>query len=410
MGLGSSRILFAVMPFAILALLVATIAQGQTALPAEREAGSVARMKDAAASLAAGNLDQASSDLDSVLRETPNDPRALNLLGMVRAAQQRNAEAEQLFKRVIRLRPDTANPHVNLGLLYFQMSKLDDAVSQLQEALRIDPTRTDALETLLNALRAQAHESIREGELEKALSLLLTARKASPRNPDVLYDFGYVALRMSLYPDSETAFRQVLAVRADDARALYGLGRAQIGLGQFVDASDTFSRYAKLNPDDASGHYALGLTLASLEKFQDARPEFQRSIEILPNQTESYVELGRIELTEENFEAARIDFGRVLQNDPRHAEALAGLGRVEFGEKSFDKAVIDFQSSILTDSSEREPHYYLGLSYARLGRKEDSEKELQIAGDREREDVERHRVVMKLQDSAQTSDVPVSNH
>jgi tetratricopeptide (TPR) repeat protein len=328
-------------------------------------------MKDAAASLAAGNLDRADSDLASALRQSPNDSHALNLLGMVRAAQQRNAEAEQLFKRVILLQPDSANGHVNLGLLYLQMSKLDEAVPQLQEALRIDPSRTDARGALLNALRAQAHESVREGKLEKALSLLLTARKASPKNPDVLYDFAYVALRMSLYSDAETAFRQVLSAQPEDARALYGLGRAQ--------------------------------------KFPQARTEFERSVEIQPKQTESYLEIGRIDLVEDDFEAARNDFNRVLQIDPRHAEALAGMGRVEFGEKRYDKAASDFESSIAVDSTDREPHYYLGLSYARLGRKEDSEKELQIAGDREREDVERHRVVMKLLDPTGGAEAPAKD-
>jgi tetratricopeptide (TPR) repeat protein len=397
----------AAMLFAAFALATPT-AVAQATHPAPVPADTVALLKDAADSMAAGNLDRADSDVSSALRQSPNDPRALNLLGMVRAAQQRNEEAEQLFKKVIRLRPDNASGHVNLGLLYLQMSKLDDAVPQLQEALRIDPSRTDARGALLNALRAQAHESVREGMLEKALSLLLTARKASPKDPDVLYDFGYVALRMSLYPDAETAFRQVFEVRADDARALYGLGRAQIGLGHYEDASNTFSRYTKLNPKDASGHYALGLTLASLEKFAEARAEFQQSLDIQPNQTESYVEIGRIELTQEDFEAARNDFNHVLQIDPHHAEALAGMGRVEFGEKNYDKAAGDFESSIAADSSPREPHYYLGLSYARLGRKEDSEKELQIAGEREREDVARHREVMKLLDPAQVSEAPAN--
>jgi tetratricopeptide (TPR) repeat protein len=407
--LRSSTILFAILALLLIALPAATVALGQSADSTGREGDTIALEKDAAGALAAGELDRADSDLGSVLRRSPNDPRALNLLGMVRAAQQRNADAEQLFKKVIRLSPRSANGYVNLGLLYLQMSKGQQAIPQFQEALRLEPNRTDALGALLNELRAEAHDSVLGGNLEKALSLLIAARKASPKNPDVLYDFGYVALRMSLYPDAETAFKQVLGIRADDARALYGMGRAQIGLGKFEDASGTFSRYAKLNPQDASGHYALGLTLASLEQFPGARTEFQRSIELQPAQTESYVELGRIELTQEDFQAARIDFDRALQIDPHHAEALSGMGRVEFAGKDYEKAAGDFQSSIAVDSSQREPHYYLGLTYARLGRTADSENELKIAGEREREDFARHRVVMKLLEPGPAAQTPAKN-
>jgi Flp pilus assembly protein TadD len=391
--------------FAVFAA-AAPMATSQTTPPTTRPARNVELIQDAAHALAAGDLDRADTDLHSALQQDPNDPRALNLLGMVRAAEQRNEDAERIFKRVIQLQPKSANAHVNLGLLYLQMARVDDAVPQFQEALQIEPGRADALGALLNALRTEAHESVRQGNLEKALSQLLIARKASPTNPGVLYDFGYVALRMSLYPDAETAFRQELAERHDDLQALYALGRTQIGLGHYQDAASTFSRYVKINPSDASGHFALGLTLAAVERFPGARAEFQQSIALQPNQTESYVELGRIELTQDNFGDARNDFEHALQTDPHDAGALTGIGRVEFGEKNYEQAVSDLRASIAVDSSQREPHYYLGLSYARLGKKDDSARELQIAGDREREDAERHRVFLKLLDPDQAPPNP----
>jgi hypothetical protein len=55
-----------------------------------------------------------------------------------------------------------------------------------------------------------------------------------------------------------------------------------------------------------------------------------------------------------------------------------------------------FNRAIASDASLRQAHYYLGLSYARLGRKDDSEKELQTASQLEHEEVEKHRVVLKI--------------
>ncbi len=358
-------------------------------------------MQDAARSMVAGNLQQAESDLNSVLQTNPREYRALNLLGMIRAQQQRNAEAEKIFKTVIQQKPDFAGAHVNLGLLYLQTSRLDDAVVQFQEALRLEPGRADALGALLNTWRVQARAAVHAGDLEKALSLLIQARKASPKNADVLYDFGMVALQMSLYPDAIQAFEGVLAIRHDDANSLYGLGRAQIGLRKFEAAAETFTLYTQLYPQDASGHYARGVALASLEKISDARAQFQKSVELQPVQTESYLQLGRISLDEGDLDVAAVEFDRVLQRDPRHAQGLTGMGRVEFQRKEYAKAIELFQQSIAVDPAIRQAHYYLGLAFARTGRKEDSEKELQVASKIEHEEVEQHRNILKLLDSSQ---------
>jgi tetratricopeptide (TPR) repeat protein len=362
-----------------------------------------ALIKDAAQSMMSGNLDQAESDLQSVLKKNPDEYRALNLLGMVKAQQQQNAAAEKIFKQVIRQEPDFASAYVNLGLLYLQTSRIEDAVPQFQEALRLAPGRADAAGALLNAWAAQARAAVAAGELEKALSMLLQARKLSPKNPDVLYDFGMVALRMSLFPDAAEAFRGVLAVRPDDANSLYGLGRAQMSLRKYQDSLATFSRYAQHYPQDASGHYALGVTLAALQKPSEATAEFRRSIEIQPAQTESYFQLGRICLDQEDLQCAGDNFDRVLGRDPHHAGALSGKGRLEFQKKEYAKAAELLQQSISVDATVREPHYYLGLTYARMGRADDSNVELQRATAIEHAEVEGHRSVLKLLDSSGSS-------
>ena len=391
----------AVAAFSLIMIFSASVAapplcSAQNSSPDENDA-----IKAAAQSMVAGDLKRAETDLEDVLRRNPGEYRALNLLGMIRAQQQRDSDAEKLFKTVIRERPDFAGAHVNLGLLYLQMSQLDDAVAQFQEALRIEPGRDDALGALLNTLRVEARAAVGAGDTEKALALLIEARKASPKDPDVLYDFGMVALRMNLLPDAVEAFHGVLEVRPDDAKSLYGLGWAQIGLEKYEDAVATFSRYTQRYPQDASGHYALGVSLASLEKQSEATAEFQRSIEIQPEQTESFLQLGRICLDARDLDCAAKEFKRVLKRDPRHAEALSGMGRVEFQRKEYDKAVELFQQAIAIDASVRQAHYYLGVAYARLGRSEESKKELQAASNLERQEVEKHRAILKLMDSGQ---------
>jgi predicted Zn-dependent protease len=93
-------------------------------------------LRDAAKSLAAGNLQRAEGELQTILKQSPNDYRALDFLGLLRAEQQRNADAEELFQQAIGIKPDSASAHIHLGLLYIQMGRSDDAVSPLQDGLR----------------------------------------------------------------------------------------------------------------------------------------------------------------------------------------------------------------------------------------------------------------------------------
>jgi len=58
-------------------------------------------VRDAATVLAAGDLKQAETELQSILKTAPMDVHALNLLGIVRVQQKRDREAETLFQQAL---------------------------------------------------------------------------------------------------------------------------------------------------------------------------------------------------------------------------------------------------------------------------------------------------------------------
>ena len=350
--------------------------------------------------MAAGDFKTAESDLMSILQSSPNDAHALNLLGILRAQQQRHSDAEQLFKKAIAVQTDYASPHAGLGLLYMQVGKNDEAEPELEQALKLDPGRTDAQSALISIWRAQAHTAA-ESDPEKALSLLIKARKLFPGSADVQFDLGMVALRMSLFPDAADAFEQAVKLRTDNAPAVYGLGRAKIALAKFDEAEQVFERYVELRPDDASGHYALGFTLQSLQRPAEARAQYEKSIELQTQQTESYYQLGLLELDAGSLRTAAAEFGRVLNRAPQHAGALTGMGRIRFQEKNYTDAASFLSKAVSANPRLREAHYYLGLTDARLGKKDDSEKELALASQIEHEEVEKHQNVLRILDPDQ---------
>src|ERR1700733_5617928 len=97
----------------------------------------VSLLREAAQSIAAGNLPRAETQLHIVLKDDPADYRALNLLGIIRAQQHRQAEAEQLFRQAIARKPDFAGAHMDLGLLYAQSNRADAAIAQFRANLQV---------------------------------------------------------------------------------------------------------------------------------------------------------------------------------------------------------------------------------------------------------------------------------
>jgi tetratricopeptide (TPR) repeat protein len=355
-------------------------------------------LQDAAEAMTAGKLARAETDLQTVLRTASGDYRALDLLGVVRVLQHRDVEAEQLFRSAVQKKADFAPAHAHLGLLYLQKGRADDAVPQLREAVRIDSARTDAANALVEILLDQSKTAAAAGDSGSSLALLREARNYAPDDPDVQFEFGTMALQLSLWQDAIAAFQQTLKLRQNDPVAMYSLGRAFLGKWKFEDARQQFARYVEARPDDASGHCALGMTLAALESTREAREQFERSIVLDPEQTESYFRLGLIELNMKDLDEAATNFRLVLTRDSKHAGALSALGRVAFEQKRYSDAIDLLQRAIASDDSLHEGHYYLGLTFVRVGRKEEADSQLEIATRLEHDEAQHRRTVLRIQD------------
>jgi tetratricopeptide (TPR) repeat protein len=354
------------------------------------------RLQVAAQALAAGNLKRAENELQSVLRSSPDEHRALDLLGVVRVLQHRDKDAEELFRRVVQKKPEFASAHAHLGLLFFQTGRTEEAVPELREAVRLDSSRADASDALVKIWSDQAQAAVTAGDSERALALLTDARKLAPNNSDVQFALGTVALRMSRFQDAINAFQETLKLRKNDPPALYGLGQAFMAIARYEEAREEITRYLALRPDDSSARCSLGMTLAALERPTEARTQFEQSISLSPTQTESYFRLGLLDLDSKDLESAAKNFHHVLDRDPKHSGALASLGRVEFEQKHYPEAADLLQRAIANDDSLREAHYYLGLAYARMGHTPESDRELQRASQLDRQEAEKQRATFGL--------------
>jgi len=122
-------------------------------------------LTEAQSQLARGKLDDAETSLWTVLTTNQNDEKALTLLGTIRNRQQRYAEAEALFRRVLQINAKSVMARRGLGAALIAESRDDDAINQLKAAMDLAP---EDLGTRVEL----AHLYASRGEFQHALSVL----------------------------------------------------------------------------------------------------------------------------------------------------------------------------------------------------------------------------------------------
>ncbi len=83
------------------------------------------------------------------------------LLSDAQGGKGKRAEAEAAYRAALKVNPDDAVAHYNLGTTLATQGRLDEAVAQLRAAIRLKPDDAEAHGNLGNALTAQ-------GNLEEA--------------------------------------------------------------------------------------------------------------------------------------------------------------------------------------------------------------------------------------------------
>jgi predicted Zn-dependent protease len=129
---------------------------------------------DARLNLERGRLELAEYELERVLGWMPGDPEAHLLLAQLRFAQSEGAadaeraaileaEGEAALREAVRLDPQLAEPHRELGLLAYRRGEYEAACRELGFYLELDPDAPDA-RTIRDYLLELRHDGRCEGE------------------------------------------------------------------------------------------------------------------------------------------------------------------------------------------------------------------------------------------------------
>jgi tetratricopeptide (TPR) repeat protein len=238
------------------------------------------RLRQSVASLRARQtpeaLEKARAMYHDALEAAPNDfyLRA----GFAKLEEDANnlpAAIEQ-WRAVRDLIPFKPGPHFYLGQVLGRAGKTDEALDELNQALRIQPDLPAALEEEGKLLG-------RLNRFEEALTTLDRAGKLEPGNPRVYFDRAEVLAMAGRHPDAVDQLRQAVALQPGYWEAHYRLGVELAAEGDIRSAAEHFLETVKLNPNYYAGHLNLGVALAKLDKIEQAVGQFQETLRLDPH-------------------------------------------------------------------------------------------------------------------------------
>ena len=335
-------------------------------------------LQQVAALIQRGDLTSAENALAGLLKTSPDDPLALNLLGLIRMRQHDPGAAADLFRKAIQTGHRVAGPHINLALIDGSDHPFE-AISELQQAFAIAPGDEQATSLLRQIVKDSVLAAIKSGDKDKALALLAKARALLPHDAELLYDSGFIAFECGSYQEADRYLSEALERKPDYLDAQYALAQTYLAENLAKPAEDEMRKYLSAKPDDAAAQYGLGYILMAEQKVDEATAAFERSVSLQPEQTESVYQLGEIALQQGDVERAKGDFKTVLARDPHHGGALTDVGVLAYRAAEYAEAKADLERAIESAPQYQKAHYYYALTLSKLGRKEQAEHEFALA-------------------------------
>ena len=183
----------------------------------------------------------------------------------------------------LEVEPRNAQLRAELAACYLEADRLVEALRELTEAARLDPT-------------AGRH-----------------------------YDVGRVELIQQNYGAAESSFRKALALKPAFAEALYGLAVVRHGQHNLDAAIELYGRALSADPSNASGHYNLGRALFERGQVEGAIQSYHRAIELSPEDADAHQSLARALVMRNQLAEAIYRYRRTLEIEPDRVGALLDL-------------------------------------------------------------------------------------
>ena len=346
-------------------------------------------------------------DSNQTRKRVPSDPAAAELNRLLASAQeavdkQDFETAAQDYRDYLAKKPDDALVHFNLGYVYSALQRPDDAKTEYENAIAIDPTDPKmaaayrnlgitliakdpaaAIDPLQHASALQPQDAQTKwllgraledtGKLGPAIEQFQAARKLDDKDVAIGTSLAYALLTAHRFADAETAYRATLSLDPQGAplrQAHLGLARSLLAQKKLDEAAAEFGAYLELAPNDNTVRLERASALVDLGKDDDALAELDHVAAGGPESLQALKLRSQIYWEKKRYDDAIPVLQRAATIAPADPDIPLRLGRVYMAKKDYPHALqwllVSYKTSpndndLLTQVIEAE---YLNQNYA----------------------------------------------
>ncbi len=268
----------------------------------------------------AGRLADAQEVYRLVLRSRPDHFDALHMLGAIAYQQGDDDQALNLLHKALTVNSTQPTAFNHLGMVELRRGEYDAAADHFRRAVALDPKFVQAHDNLGTAHRlagrlqeaagsyrqaiatdpsyANAHYNLggllrAGGDLAGAADLFRHALQLAPNLVGAIIGLGEVLIQLRRPGEAIPVFSQALALRADDPLLHCGLADARQLLGELGAAVTGYERAVTLEADCDRAWWGLGCALLKQKEYARAATAFERVASLRPDFPGGHHNLGQ---------------------------------------------------------------------------------------------------------------------
>jgi tetratricopeptide (TPR) repeat protein len=186
-----------------------------------------------------------------------------NNLGNIFLELGKSEEAIPYYRKALQIEPAFELAHFNLGSALDAQGKFDEAVSHYVEALRLDPEFAEARTNLATVF-------IRKGKIDEAVRQLRQALRTKPELAEAHYNLGVAYRYKGDYREAQKEWAKAIEIDPEHSKSLNGLGNIALVSRSFDEAREYFLRAYEADSTLYEAAYNLALVLETLNENDEA--------------------------------------------------------------------------------------------------------------------------------------------